>query len=67
MAKICKRCGGSGTLLRNPVHQRYVQRERGETFRGFGAWFTTCTTGDGDGVKGVLRKRILSSYSIRAT
>lgn len=52
MPKLCKRCGGSGWLLRNPDTMTPEQLARTAHPSGFGRRFTRCSDCTGTGVKG---------------
>lgn len=42
MKRMCRRCGGSGWLLRNPKYQTRLQEKRaGDSV--WGKWLTPCT------------------------
>ena len=54
MAKLCRRCGGSGWLLRNPETMTQSQFEQSTSgAAGYGAWFTACSDCTGSGMKGI--------------
>jgi DnaJ-class molecular chaperone len=56
MASLCRRCGGSGWLLRNPAHMTVSQHEMSSAYSvGFGRWFTICTDCGGSGLKGIKK------------
>lgn len=50
MSGLCRRCGGSGWLLRNPERQSELQRERSFSDKAFGRRLTRCTDCSGSGV-----------------
>jgi DnaJ-class molecular chaperone len=57
MARLCRRCGGSGSLLRNPERMTVSQYETSPSYSvGFGRWFTICTDCGGSGLKGTKKK-----------
>lgn len=52
MARLCRRCGGSSWLLRNPERQTEKQAARRSSDSPLGKRFTRCTDCGGSGVKG---------------